>query len=296
MQQLKLINDIVDKSYASIQKLDISKIKKCKTDKTRPFLRYPGSKYNASKYIMPFWDSIEFNEYREPFLGSGAIFFKMPKVEYSWLNDIDDDLINCFSIIANEKTRLDLIKKIENLKPSKELFDDIKNTKPINSIDKAYRYFLINRMAYGGIMNKPNWGFHPTKSVQPDKWGDRIMQAGIKLEDNVKITKKSYLDVINAESNNKVWLFVDPPYFKADQKRAYAHSFNYKDHIELLNSLKKTKHYFCLTYDNCEEIKELYSWANIYEIEWMYHTANSKVASRKMGKELIISNYKIHQV
>ena len=96
-----------------------------------------------------------------------------------------------------------------------------------------------------------------------------------------------------APSDKKVWLFIDPPYFKADQKRAYLHSFTRADHLQLLEVLKKTKHLFCLTYDNCEEIKELYSWAKIYERGWMYHTANSNVTTRKMGRELIISNYEI---
>lgn len=292
--QLKLFKDTTNES-SNIRRLDVTSIKQHKADKVRPFLRYPGSKYNASKYIAPFWSSIKFDEYREPFIGSGAVFFKMPKVQESWLNDIDQELINSFLIVSDKKLRPKLIKKIETIKPSKELFEKLKEWKPKTDVDKAYRYFVINRTAYSGIMNLPNWGFHPTKSVQPEKWADRIIQAGQKLENNVKITSKSFLEVINAPSNKKVWLFIDPPYFKADQKRAYLHSFSHKDHLQLLEALKKTKHLFCLTYDNCDEIKELYSWANIYEIEWRYHTANSNVTSRKMGRELIISNYEIDQ-
>ena len=48
---------------------------------------------------------------------------------------------------------------------------------------------------------------------------------------------------------------------------------------------------FLLTYDNCNEIKKLYSWANIKEVSWRYHTANSNNTTRKMGNELIIKNY-----
>jgi len=291
--QLKLIKDAVIESD-NVRRLDVSLVRNGKMDNVRPFLRYPGSKYNASKFIKPFWENVNFYEYREPFLGSGAVFFRMPKVELSWLNDIDEDLINSFNVIADKKLRSKLLKKIKGIEePNKDLFERFKKWKPKNSVDKAYRYFVINRTAYSGIMNLPNWGFHPRKSVQPDKWAARIIQAGAKLENNVKISKISYLDVIEAPSKEKVWLFVDPPYFNADQKRAYLHSFNYKDHIQLLEALRKTKHFFCLTYDNCEQIKEIYSWANIYEIEWRYHTANSNVTTRKMGREIIISNYEI---
>lgn len=279
----------------NIRKLNIAWLQQPQAmDKVRPFLRYPGSKYNAAKYIEPFWKNIEFNEYREPFLGSGAVFFKMPKVEFSWLNDIDSDLINAFKVVANVKLRNKLIQKINSVVPTRELFEKLKNWQPEKVVDRAYRYFVINRTAYSGIMNLPNWGFHPIKSVQPDKWAERIIQAGEKLKSKVYISKMSYSDVIRAPSSKKVWLFIDPPYFKADQKRAYSHSFTYRDHMNLLEVLKSTKHMFCLTYDNCDEIKELYSWANIYEIDWRYHTANSNVTSRKMGRELIISNYEIY--
>ncbi|GAG91661.1 unnamed protein product [marine sediment metagenome] len=217
----------------------------------------------------------------------------MPKAKYSWLNDIDFDLINTFKTIANPHLRKKIYKKFKNMNPTKERFEELKKWKPKTEVDKAYRYFVINRTAYSGIMNLPNWGFHPAKSVQPSKWGERINTAGEKIESNVLITCKSFEDVILSHSSRKVWLFVDPPYFKADQKRAYFHSFDIDDHLKLLKTLKRTEHLFCLTYDNCEEIKELYSWANIYEIEWRYHTANSNVTGRKMGKELIISNYQI---
>ncbi len=291
--QLSILNSRTIESD-NIRKLDINWLTPGSVDRVRPFLRYPGSKYNAAKYIEPFWKNIKFNEYREPFLGSGAVFFKMPKVEFSWLNDIDNELINAFKVIANIRLRNKLLQKINNVVPTKELFEKLKEWQPEHTIDRAYRYFVINRTAYSGIMNLPNWGFHPVKSVQPDKWADRIIQAGEKLESKVYISKMSYTDVIKTPSSRKVWLFVDPPYFKADQKRAYSHSFTYVDHMSLLNVLKSTEHMFCLTYDNCEEIKELYSWANIYEIDWRYHTANSNVTSRKMGRELIISNYEIY--
>ncbi len=293
--QLKLIEG-TSKESSNIKKIDVTSIRPNKMDKVRPFLRYPGSKYNATKYIEPFWRDIKIDEYREPFLGSGAIFFKMYKVKFSWLNDIDENLINTFKVVANKKLRAELLQKIKTFTPTKALFEQLKAWKPNNKIDKAYRYFIINRTAYSGIMNLPNWGFHHTKSVQPDKWASRIIRAGEKLEIGVKITKLSYLDIINAPSQKKVWLFIDPPYFKADQKRAYLHSFQYEDHMRLLEALKSTKFLFCLTYDNCDEIKELYSWANIYETEWRYHTANSNVTTRKMGRELIISNYEIDQV
>jgi DNA adenine methylase len=264
-------------------------IRKVKLDKVSPPLRYPGSKFRASKYILPHLE-IEHDEYREPFLGSGAIFFTKQKVEKNWLNDIDKELIITFQVIADKKLRAKLIEKIKDYKPSKIEFDILKAQEFKSKLDIAYRYFVINRTAYSGIMKQPNWGFHEVKSVQPDKWPARILEAANKLEGS-DITNVDFTDVINKESDNTVLIFLDPPYYLADQKRAYLHSFKIEDHIRLMECLKRTKHKFCLTYDNCDEVKELYKWANIHEYNWMYHTANSNTTTRKIGKELIITNY-----
>ncbi len=263
--------------------------KKIKSDKVRPPLRYPGSKYNAAKYILPHID-IYHNEFREPFLGSGAIFFAKRIVENNWLNDIDEDLILTFKVISDPIKRSMLIEKLKLYYPSKENFEILKKTVFDDEIDRAYRYFALNRTAYSGIMNLPNFGFHPTKSVQPDKWPDRIVKAGRKLND-VNLTRLDFSEVIIRESNNEVLLFIDPPYFLADQKRAYLHSFTKDEHYRLLEILKGCPYKFCLTYDNCVEVKEIYSWANVYEYNWRYHTANSNATDRKMGRELIITNY-----
>ena len=264
-------------------------IRKVKLDKVSPPLRYPGSKFRASKYILPHLE-VEHDEYREPFLGSGAIFFTKQKVEKNWLNDIDKELIITFQVISDKKLRAKLIEKIKDYKPSKIEFDILKAQSFKSKLDIAYRYFVINRTAYSGIMKQPNWGFHEVKSVQPDKWPARILEAANKLEGS-DITNVDFTDVINKESDNNVLIFLDPPYYLADQKRAYLHSFKIEDHIRLMECLKRTKHKFCLTYDNCDEVKELYKWANIHEYNWMYHTANSNTTTRKIGKELIITNY-----
>ncbi|MDG5789450.1 DNA adenine methylase [Evansella sp. AB-P1] len=260
-------------------------------EKVSPPLRYPGSKFRALKRIAPFFQNVDHDEFREPFLGGGAVFFGKPLVQSNWINDIDRELMITYEIMANETLREQLCEAVKDVQPSKEYFEQLKGQQPTSNFDIAFRFFVINRTAYSGIMNKPNFGFHPIKSVQPDKWPERIRTAGEKLQ-HARMTNLHFRDVITSPTEyESVFLFVDPPYFKADQKRAYLHSFTEEDHLELLELLRNTNYKFCLTYDNCEEIKHLYSWANVHEETWRYNTANSNHTSRKMGKELIITNY-----
>lgn len=261
--------------------------------KVKAPLRYPGSKYRAYKYIQIFVDSVEHDEYREPFFGSGAVFFIKKPASVNWLNDSDEELMNFYKVIQNTEQREKLMAEVSKVNPSKEYFETLKASKPRSEFKRAFRYFVINRTAYSGIMNLPNWGFHTIKSVQPDKWPSRIEEAGIKLEDS-KITSLDFEKVFETPTKGtKILYFVDPPYFNADQKRAYVKSFKESDHYRLMKILRALEHKFILTYDDSVEIREMYSWANIYPQEWMYHTANSTVTTRKIGKELIITNFKL---
>lgn len=255
-----------------------------------PF-RYPGGKLIASRYIRPFCDAAPHDEYREPFAGSGAIFFAKPRVRYNWLNDIDKDLMNTYSIIADEQLCQKLIHTLEDEVPTKERHQIYKTWDTKDNFEAAVRYYFLNRTSYCGIMHNPAWGYREDKSSNPDKWGSKLADACKKLQ-NVKLTALEYKEVIEAPpSGENVLLFIDPPYCEADQKRAYKNHFTENDHHNLCELLKNTEHRFVLTYDNCKTIRDLYEWANIHPFAWQYNTANIKNGKRIWGDELIITNY-----
>ena len=52
------------------------------TDAMRSPFRFVGSKYQAIRFIKPIWESVRHDEYREPLVGGGAVFFAKPKVRF----------------------------------------------------------------------------------------------------------------------------------------------------------------------------------------------------------------------
>jgi DNA adenine methylase len=78
-----------------------------------PF-RWAGGKYYALKKLQPFWESVQHDEYREPFLGGGSVFWAKPKSKHNWLNDIDDGLTRTLEFIKDERNRKKLIALFEN--------------------------------------------------------------------------------------------------------------------------------------------------------------------------------------
>lgn len=262
-------------------------------DRVRSPFRYPGGKFYAIKFLEPFWMELEHDEFREPFLGGGQVFFAKPGVKYVWLNDIADELIHTYKIIQKPETRGKLLEILAKEYVDKQRYGKVRSWNPQNAIDRAHRFYYLNRTSYSGIMHNPNWGYHQLNSAPPSSWVKFIEAAGKKLE-GVKLTCLDFADVIEAPAKgNQVFMYLDPPYIEADQKRAYKHSFTLAEHKRLASILRHTKHKFLLSYDDCPTARDLYSWANLIQEKWWYCTANKKATCRKKGLELLITNFQI---
>jgi len=259
-----------------------------------PF-RWAGGKYYAISKLKQFWENFEHDEYREPFLGGGSVYWAKQKVKFNWLNDIDDGLIRTLKYIQDSKNRKKLLELFEYEKEAtKEKHTAVKNITPKTELDFVYQYYYLNRTSFSGKMKNPSWGYRPKRSLPPHRWEERIVPCGEKLKD-VKLTNLDFTKVmLEKGKGKKVLMFLDPPYYHAKQESHYTFSFKKSDHKRLADACKKTAHNFFLTYDDCPEIRKLYSWANIFSLEFYYRLDNSKDNGdkRKIGSELVITNYK----
>ena len=224
------------------------------------------------------------------------------------MNDADPELINCYIHIQNNAE--ELIELLSEHEASKEKHHYFKNFyQPQNALERAFRWYYLNRTSYSGIMNPVNcyWGYGPKYSMQPHNWPRHLRRCSEKLQD-VEITCKDFQDVIEQVPDG-TFLFIDPPYFNADQDKFYTHSFTLDDHHRLAKVLREhsCRMKFLLTYDNSPEVRALYDWSNrILEKEWNYtinrtddqkknghgHPPKDKMKGKRYtGKEIFILNY-----
>ena len=268
-----------------------------------PF-RYPGGKYYARNLILTHLPKHVF--YAEPFAGGASIFFAKDKVAENWLNDLDSDLINCLETIRDYPE--ELISSLAGIEASKEKHNYFKNEFVIeNNLDRAKRWYYLNRTSYSGIMNMKNcyWGYGDKYSMRPENWPRNIRRTSAKLQDT-KLTNGDFETVIE-KSPDGSFLFIDPPYFNRDQDKFYQPLFPKDNHTRLCSLLEKHKDRinFLITYDNDETIRDMYSWAEeIHDKEWNYmiyrtddqtKENNGKekefYQKRYKGKKLFILNY-----
>jgi DNA adenine methylase len=270
-----------------------------------PF-RYAGGKFYARKLILQ--DVPHHECYIEPMCGGASIFFAKEKAKTNILNDIDPELINCLIHIRDCPDKIaDFLK---NMPASKEKHSFFKNEfKPKNDLERAARWFYLNRTSYSGIMNMKNcfWGYGDKYSMRPENWRRHLLATSNKLK-GVQLFNKDFQEIIE-NAPDGAFIFLDPPYFSRDQDKFYTFSFTKEDHIRLMQLLKKHAHRikFLLTYDDDPEIRKMYSWAKaILSKEWNYtiyrtddQTKNKNNQDSKhngkryRGQEIFIINYSL---
>ncbi len=272
--------------------------------KTNSPFRYPGGKFYARQLIL---DVIPPHvDYCEPFAGGASTFFAKEKaIRQSILNDLDADVINTLRHIRDDVEELiELLDGVQATKENHTLYK--RHYLPSNSLERAFRWYYLNRTSYSGIMRPENcyWGFGAKYSMRPENWPPHLRTVSDKLQ-GVKLWSLDFEEVIDGLPDG-CFVFADPPYFDADQQKFYNCTFTHEDHKRLEACLYRNSDRlpFLLTYDDHQEVRDMYGWASfLSEKRWNYtinRTDDQKDGVQKKdgyrqgrykGRELFIGNY-----
>src|SRR3989344_157727 len=226
-----------------------------------PF-RYPGHQIYALDKLLSLVPDHQF--YTEPFCGGASLFFGKPKVEENWLNDIDTELIETYKIIRDQPK--ELISALSKESTSEQTYNYFK-TGPIpkNSFDTAVRWFYLNRTS---CLEKMSMFWERDDKIRsgPADWSKGILECSKKLQ-NVKLTSGDFEEVVNKVPEG-TFLFIAPPYsiyHSSAQNKLHKYPFEREAHFRLADILKQKNRNvkFMLTYNENEEIRDMYSWNNI---------------------------------
>lgn len=259
-------------------------------------LRYPGGKNRAVKSIARLLP--HFEEYREPFLGGGSIYFyvrqKYPDSAF-WINDIYSDL----SVFWRETQRdVDAVAAIvsqwkDDFRSGRELYAFLnENFERFDDRHRAAAFFVYNRITFSGTTLSGGYSEQAFARRFTDSSIDRLRASG-RLLDGARITDCDYAELVEASGEN-VFIFLDPPYYSAAKSALYGRNGALHkgfDHERFAETMRRCPHDWLLTYDDSPYIRELFAFANIIPWELSYGMKNVGADSVQHGAELLISNY-----
>ncbi len=265
-------------------------------------LRYPGGKQKAISQIEQMLPECA-SEYREPMVGGGSVFFHARTTNFAskfWINDEFFELVSFWKTAQSPDQCARLQRELEALRSSfkspeeiKEYFYRARDEEPTDPFRIAMLFFFFNRVTFSGTTRAGGFSSQAGTSRFTASAIERLGMLPEALS-NTLITHGDFENVISAPGKD-VFIFLDPPYFTAKKLYGRNGDLHQFDHERLAALLKNTKHKFLITYDDCQEIRNLYNWANITEWQLQYGMNNcNDQNTSKIGSELFISNYKPH--
>ena len=266
-------------------------------------LRYPGGKQRAIAQIANYLPQ-SFHEFREPFIGGGSVFLHIRQtytdIKY-WINDLNEEL--CHFWLQSQNNLPALVERVWQVKKSKtcgrELFNQLAkaDTAKMTSLERATRSFVLNRISFSGTIESGGYSEASFLGRFTDSSIDRLAALNQSLVNTI-ITNLDYRQLLEEPGEN-VFIFLDPPYLANSQSRLYGkkgdlHTFF--DHNRFAKLMQNCPHQWLITYDDCEQVRENFDFAFIYEWELQYGMNNYKQKQAKKGNELFITNYPIDQI
>lgn len=250
-----------------------------------------------------------FNNYLEPFIGGGALFFNIHNSNNSnfIINDISSELINSYKAIRKNPQKLMKLldeHELNHALNSKEYYYLIRNQdRDINwnkkdIFIKTARLIYLNKTCFNGLyrVNKSGYFNVPWNKKEKVKLYEKtnILNLSIILNSNVDIFNSDFEKVCNYAQKGD-FIFFDPPYdlIKKDTFDNYSKDkFGIEGQERLSNLAHKLKEkgcYVMITNHNTPLINELYKDFTI-DIVPVKRMINSNGQNRT-GIETIIYNY-----
>ncbi|WP_369014132.1 DNA adenine methylase [Flavobacterium anhuiense] len=233
-----------------------------------PFLKWAGGKrWLTSKATHLFPDKNQINQYFEPFLGGGAVFFHIKPENNGILSDLNSDLINSYTVIRDDWKNLNDILIEYNALHNSTFYYDIRSTTPESNLEKAARFIYLNRTCWNGLYRVNKNGIFNVPIGTKSKVildTDNFSELSLLLQ-SINIESCDFEATINRAGNDD-FIFIDPPYTVKHNYNGFIkyneNIFSWEDQIRLRDVIvdainRGTK--ILLLNANHNSIKELYN-------------------------------------
>jgi DNA adenine methylase len=229
--------------------------------------------------------------YVEPFCGGAWVYFTKPPSNVEVLNDLDGDLVSFWRVIRNHLP--EFLRCLNFQLVSREDFQrELKQDATLmTDIQRAVRYYRLQRMGYGGKTAGRTFGTSCTRpnSLNMPKAEEVLSETHARMA-RTTIEHLDACECIRRYDSDKTFFYIDPPYWNAD---FYAVSFKGEDFCRLRDTLNEVKGRFILSLNDTPEVREVFKQFQIESIETKYSLGNTKTSKGTRGvdrKEVLIHN------
>lgn len=183
-------------------------------------VRYFGGKGNGlcKRLLEYFPENYQELKYLEPFAGSAAVLFNKEISPIEIYNDLEENVYSLFKVLSNEEMFGKFKDKCDLTPYSKQVMEEFREdlkTDELDILERAYKYFIVNRIAYngtGGFSSSPAIRRNMSKSISDYlSTVDKLMDVHQRLS-KVIIHNTDAFTLIEKYDKEDWMMYLDPPY------------------------------------------------------------------------------------
>jgi DNA adenine methylase len=200
----------------------------------KPFVKWAGGKGSLISQLieyLPHDFAVQQNiTYIEPFVGGGAMLFYMlthyPNIKRAIINDVNEDLINCYLLIKNNPNKLivllrnikDEYYQLPNLDKKSQYYYQKRekyNNNEFSQEERAACFIFLNKTCFNGLYRvntKGKFNVPFGKYEHPNICDEELIMADHKVLQNVEIYAGGYENITNHLGKRYNFIYIDPPY------------------------------------------------------------------------------------
>lgn len=236
-------------------------------------LRYPGGKGKFAPFVKDLMEANDLTgDYLEPYAGGSGVALDLlfnGHCKNIHINDFDIAVFNFWkSVTANTECFLKLVND------TKITIDEWHKQKAIlakpedyGQLEHGFATFFLNRTNRSGILKggviggkHQDGNYKLDARYHKENLSKRIEKIG-EYKDRINVYNHDALKLLSQVDSilpQDSLIYLDPPYYVKGQG-LYRNFYLHDDHVQIRNALDEVKTKWIVSYDNCPEIKEIYT-------------------------------------
>jgi len=205
-------------------------------------IKWFGGKGNMVSKLLPLFPTHK--SYVEVFGGGGSMLFAKSPSAKEVYNDIDEGLVNMFTVIKEPDT-FNRLFHLLNWTPyaRSEYFDCYETMNDDDLVIKAYKWMVVSRQSFSGYQGKWSSVVSLVRSEMAatcNQWQSilrMLPDISSRLSD-VTIICKTWKDVLNEYKDKDTLVYLDPPYIHSTRRDGeYRFEMSNEDHEDMVDYL-----------------------------------------------------------
>ncbi len=266
---------------------------------------------------------LSYDRYIEPFGGSGSVLLGKPwRDSFEVLNDYNSNLVNLFRCMRdrplafirelgflslNSRDDFNVLKQFFKKEGFKDdYFDEEQDLTTIllpapNAAElmelcavQKQEYDLRRAVMFLKLVRYSYSSGGKSFACQPFNLRSLfgLIEEFSRRCENVIIENQDFEVLIKHYDRPGGFVYCDPPYFSSEY--VYDCGFTWEDHQRLHKALSEIKGKFLLSYNDCPEVRDLYSGCTFFDFKRVHNMVQRYEAGKEFP-ELLIANYDVFE-